>query len=319
MGGSDSRYWSHLRSAFKIAIVSAFCLVLAGCASDTVDDGKLRIVTTTGQIGDIAQNIGGDLVAVESLMGAGVDPHLYVASESDVERLAEADVILYNGLHLEAQMAEVFEQIGEYKDVTAVGSAVDPSRLLAYGADGTQYDPHIWFDVQLWMEATEAARDALIAADPENEATYRANTEAYLAQLQELDGYVREQAETLPADQRILVTAHDAFGYFGKAYGFEVRGLQGISTAAEAGTLDVRNLARFIADNQIPAIFIESSVPVRNVEALQAAVRALGWDVQIGGSLFSDAMGSPGTPEGTYIGMVRHNIDTIVAALKGES
>lgn len=293
--------------------------LLAGCGSaNSADDGKVRVVTTTGQIGDIAMNVGGGLVQVESLMGPGVDPHLYVASESDVERLAEADVILYNGLHLEAQMAEVFEQIAEYKDVVAVGGAIDPSRLLSWGTDGTQHDPHIWFDVQLWMQATEASRDALIAADPENSATYSANADAYLAQLQELDEYVRTQANTLPAEQRILVTAHDAFGYFGKAYGFEVRGLQGISTASEAGTLDVRNLARFIADNQIPAIFIESSVPVRNVEALQAAVRALGWDVQIGGSLFSDAMGSPDTPEGTYIGMVRHNIDTIVSALKSE-
>jgi len=300
-----------------LVLLAGIMMAVAGCGGGAAaSDGKLRIVTTTGQIADLATNIGGDLVHVESLMGPGVDPHLYVASESDVERLAEADVIFYNGLHLEAQMAEVFEQIAEYKTVQAVANGIAPDHLLGWGNDASQHDPHVWFDVQLWSQAGESVRDTLIAADPENADAYQANAATYLGGLAELDAYVRTQAESLPAERRILVTAHDAFNYFGKAYGFEVRGLQGISTASEAGTLDVRNLATFIAEHRIPAIFIESSVPVRNVEALQAAVRAQGWDVAIGGSLFSDAMGSPDTPEGTYEGMVRHNIDTIVGALK---
>lgn len=303
--------------ALFLGLMICIMVAITGCGSGAAaSDGKLRVLTTTGQIGDLARNIGGDLVHVESLMGPGVDPHLYAASESDVERLAEADVIFYNGLHLEAQMAEVFEQIAEYKTVEAVANGIDPNRLLGWGADATQHDPHVWFDVQLWSQAGEAVLETLISADPENADTYRANAEIYLGRLAQLDDYVREQANSLPADRRILVTAHDAFSYFGKAYGFEVRGLQGISTASEAGTLDVRNLATFIAENHIPAVFIESSVPVRNVEALQAAVGAQGWDVAIGGSLFSDAMGSADTPEGTYEGMVRHNIDTIVGALK---
>lgn len=302
---------------FFLSLLAILSLsAMAGCRNEAAaSDGKLRIVTTTGQIGDLAINIGGDLVHVESLMGPGVDPHLYVASESDVERLAEADVILYNGLHLESQMAEVFEQIAQYKTVDAVANGIDPDRLLGWGADSSQHDPHVWFDVQLWMQAGQSVLDTLIVADPENAAVYQANAAVYLDRLSALDEYVRTQAQSLPPERRILVTAHDAFGYFGKAYGFEVRGLQGISTASEAGTLDVRNLATFIAEQRIPAIFIESSVPVRNVEALQAAVRAQGWDVQIGGSLFSDAMGSPDTPEGTYEGMVRYNVDTIVTAL----
>ena len=310
--------------ALKIALFTAAALLLAACAGGDAEpsaaDARLRIVATTGQIGDLATNIGGEFVFVESLMGPGVDPHLYVASESDVERLANADIIFYNGLFLEAQMADVFEQIGRSRPVTAVGEAIDPALLLPWGhASGGTYDPHIWFDVTLWSRAAEAVRDTLIEVDPTHAAAYRANAETYLAQLAELDAYVREQAQRLPLDQRVLVTAHDAFSYFGKAYGFEVRGLQGISTASEAGASDVRDLATFIAERQVHALFVESSVPVRNIEALKAAVEAQGWQVTIGGSLFSDAMGSPDTPEGTYIGMVRHNINTIVAALLGES
>lgn len=302
----------------KLMLLLVFALLLAACGGNRAaaeDDGRLRILTTIGQIGDIAHNVGGDLVSVESLMGPGIDPHLYVASESDVERLAEADVILYNGLHLEAQMSDVFEQISENRTVTAVANNIDPALLLGWGNDTTQHDPHIWFDVSLWSEAVETVRDTLQTADAANADAYAANAEAYLAQLAELDAYVRTQVERVPAAQRILVTAHDAFGYFGKAYGFEVRGLQGISTASEAGTSDVRDLATFIAEQRVPAIFIESSVPVRNIEALQAAVEAQGWRVAIGGSLFSDAMGDANTPEGTYIGMVRHNVDTIISAL----
>ena len=187
--------------------------------------------------------------------------------------------------------------------------------LLTPDAFEGNYDPHVWFDVTMWMSATERVRDALIEMDPTSAETYRANAADYLNQLAELDDYVKTQAATLPAEQRVIITAHDAFNYFSRAYGFEVRGLQGISTASEAGTADVQGLANFIVERKIPAIFIESSVPVRNVEAVQEAVRAQGWDVQIGGELFSDAMGTPGTPEGTYIGMVKHNIDTIVKAL----
>jgi len=281
-------------------------------------EGSLLVVTTIAQIADIAINIGGEHVQVETLMGPGIDPHLYVATESDVELLAEADLILYNGHFLEAQLARVFERIGESRMTLAVAEAVEPARLLPYAEGGEGYDPHVWFDVMLWRTAATAVRDALIAADGANEAAYRSNADAYLARLDALDAYVRAQAQRIPEAQRVLVTAHDAFNYFGQAYGFEVRGLQGISTASEAGTLDVRDLAAFIAERRIPAIFVESTVPVRNIEALQAAVKAQGWEVAIGGSLYSDAMGSSGTPEGTYEGMVRHNIDTIVDALLGE-
>ncbi len=295
-----NRHHTHFSLLFALLLILG---LVAGCASPRASardaDGLLQVVTTIGQIADIAQIVGGDHAQVTGLMGAGVDPHLTL--------LQEADIIFYNGLFLEAQLAEVMEQLGQRKTVTAVAEAVDPSLLLPWAAYEDQYDPHIWFDVTLWSQAVEAVRD-----------TYEANAAAYLEELETLHAYVQEQADRVPAEQRVLITAHDAFHYFGRAYGFEVRGLQGISTATEAGTADVRDLADFIVDHQIPAIFVESSVPVRNVEALQAAVEAQGFQVEIGGQLFSDAMGNPGTPEGTYIGMVRHNIDTIVGALLGE-
>jgi manganese/zinc/iron transport system substrate-binding protein len=291
----------------------------AGTATASDGDSPLNVVTTTGMIADIAKNVGGDHVQVTSLMGPGIDPHLYKASAGDVNRLFEADIIFYNGLHLEASMGKVLERFNESGATTvAVAEAIDPEKLQAPPEFEGFYDPHVWFNVAFWMDAAMAVQDALIEIDPAHADDYAANAQAYLAELAELDAYVIEQAARVPEEQRVLITAHDAFNYFGKAYGFEVRGLQGISTASEAGTADVQDLARFITERRIPAIFVESSVPPRTVEAVQAAVRAQGFDVQIGGELFSDAMGSPGTPEGTYNGMVRHNIDTIVGALLGE-
>ena len=293
-------------------------LLLAACgrnAEADSTDGRLQVVTTIGQIADAARIIGGDHVRVTSLMGAGTDPHLYVAGISDVDKLRGADVIFYNGLYLEAQLEDVLEQLAERQTVVAVSAAIDPADLLPSAAYADEFDPHIWFDVRLWMQAVEQVRDTLIETDPANAAAYEANAAAYLTELAALHVYVAEQAARVSPEQRVLITAHDAFNYFGRAYDFEVLGLQGISTASEAGTGDVQQLSDFIAARRIPAIFIESSVPVRNVEAVQAAVRDRGFDVTIGGQLFSDAMGDAGTPKGTYIGMVRHNIDTIVGAL----
>ena len=300
-------------------------LLLSACASSggesdlPIAERTINVVTTTGMIADAVINVGGERVQVQSLMGPGVDPHLYKASENDVQTLQGADIVFYNGLHLEAQMGEVLERMNDFGIRTVVVTdKIARSILLAPPEFAGNYDPHVWFDVTLWMKAAEQIKEALIEADPTNQAVYEANAEAYLGELQELHEYVLSQAEGIPAEQRVLITAHDAFNYFGRAYGFEVRGLQGISTEAQAGTADVQALADFIVERQIPAVFVESSVPQRNVEAVQAAVQSRGFDVKIGGSLFSDAMGTAGTLEGTYVGMVRHNIDTIVAALTGE-
>lgn len=296
-------------------------LLLAGCgrgvAANQPDDGRLSVVTTIGQIADAAAIVGGEHVRVQSLMGPGTDPHLYTASARDVDKLRDADIVFFNGLFLEAQMEDVLEQMAERQTVVAVSSGIDTATLLPSANYADEFDPHIWFDVTLWMQTVAQIRETYVAIDPPHAAAYEANAAAYLAELEQLHAYVLAQAATVPAEQRVLVTAHDAFNYFGRAYDFEVLGLQGISTASEAGTADVQNLAAYIAERRIPAIFVESSVPVRNIEAVQAAVRDRGFDVQIGGRLFSDAMGDGGTPEGTYIGMVRHNIDTIVSALRG--
>lgn len=290
---------------------------LTGCGSDDAADNgdTLNVVTTIAQVADAVSNIGGDHVTVTPLMGAGVDPHLYVASAGDVQRLQDADLIFYNGLFLEAQMEEVLEQIGEDKPAIAIAEAVDKTALLESEDYADENDPHIWFNVLLWRDAVATIADTLAEADPEHAADFAANSDAYLAALNELHSYVEAQLGGIPAQQRVLITAHDAFNYFGDAYGFEVMGLQGLSTEAEAGIGDVQELASTIVERQIPAIFVESSVPVRNIEALQAAVRDQGHEVTIGGELFSDAMGEAGTDEGTYIGMVRHNVDTIAAAL----
>jgi manganese/zinc/iron transport system substrate-binding protein len=236
-----------------------------------------------------------------------------------VRRLSEAELVFFNGLHLEAAMGEVLEEMDRWKPTRAVSDSIPRSALRAPPEFQGNYDPHVWFDVRLWQRTIPVIVAALSELDAAHAAEYRARGVAYAAELEALDGWVRERVSALAPERRVLITAHDAFNYFGRAYGFEVKGLQGISTASEAGTADVQLLADEIARRRIPAIFVESSISRRTVEALQAAVRSRGFDVRIGGSLYSDAMGDGGTPEGTYVGMVRHNVNTIVGALGGGS
>ena len=321
-----TRYLNAFTLLIHIMCVSLLLIsILAniGCDSkkppSTSEAGKIRIVCTIGMITDIVKNVGGDQVEVVGMMGPGVDPHLYKPTPKDIQRLKSAHIIFYNGLHLEAKMAEVLADMPGDAKTVAVAEGVDRTLLLSPPELEGQSDPHVWFDVTLWMKVVEEVRDTLSALDQDSETVYRNNTKRYLAELSELHQYVKTQAKRVPSQQRVLVTAHDAFNYFGKAYGFEVRGLQGINTATEAGIADVQELATFIVERRIPAIFVESSVSSRSLEAVKAAVQSKGFDVQIGGKLFSDAMGNEGTPEGTYIGMVRHNIRTIVQALTGET
>ena len=295
-------------------------LPLAACVREgeaRPSNGRLQAVATTGMVGDVVRRVGGDRVDVVALMGPGVDPHLYKARAGDVRRLAGADIIFYSGLHLEAAMAEVFEEMTGRTRTVAIAEGVPHERLLTPPEFQGNPDPHVWFDVALWRETLPRVAQALAEADPAGAALYQANAAAYRAELDSLDAWTRTRAAELPAERRVIITAHDAFNYFGRAYGFEVHGLQGINTAAEAGTSDVQRLADMIARRRIPAIFVESSIPRRTVEAVQAAVRSRGFEVRIGGSLFSDAMGDAGTPEGTYPGMIRHNVNTIVDALLG--
>ena len=301
-----------------LLLITLFALVLSGCSQQTSTSVTINVVSTTGMINDIVKNVGGSHVEAVGLMGAGVDPHLYKASEGDVSLLSSSDIIFYNGLHLEAKMTDILEKMGEQRSVVAVTNHLDRAILRTPPEFNGQYDPHVWFDVTLWMKAVEQVRDTLVEKDPANADEYQQNTAVYLKKLEELHAYVQKQANTISPEQRVLVTAHDAFGYFGRQYGFDVKGLQGISTASEAGAKDVSQLADFIAERKLNAIFVESSVPQKNVEALQEASHSRGWDVAIGGQLYSDAMGDAGTFEGTYIGRVTANINTIANALKGK-
>lgn len=291
-------------------------LLLLVLISPVHAEERKKVVSTIGQIHDVVQQIGGDHFSTQGLMGPGVDPHLYKASQSDVRKLANADIIFYNGLHLEAKLTDVFEKMARSKTTVGVADLIDPSRLLDHEDYENSYDPHIWFDLSLWSEVVQTITETLIKEDDANKSVYLSKAKAYRQKLDELDAYARQQIALIPKEQRVLVTAHDAFRYFGRAYDFDVVGLQGISTASEAGAKDVRQLADLIVARKIKAIFIESSIPERNVKAVQDAVAAQGWTVRIGGELFSDAMGDEGTEEGTFIGMFKHNVDTIVNALK---
>lgn len=309
-----------IRTFAPVLLVLALTLtLLAACGDDDdggEDDGKINVVTTTGMIADAVRNVGGEHVNVTGLMGPGIDPHLYRPTASDVNRLDGADIIFFNGLELEGRMTDIFERLASMKPTVAVSENIPEDRLLASQQYENAHDPHIWFDVSLWKSVVEVIAAELSEHDPDNADIYAANAAAYLEELDELDAYVFEQVETIPESSRVLITAHDAFGYFGQRYGIEVIGLQGISTAAEAGAADVQALTNTIIEREIKAIFVESSVPRATIEAVQAAVRARGSEVEIGGELYSDAMGDEGTKGGTYIGMITSNIDTIAEALR---
>ena len=293
-------------------------MLVTACGQQTTDGkGKLKITATTGMITDVVQQVGGEYVEASGLMGAGIDPHLYKASQGDVKKLDDADVIFYNGLHLEGKMAEMFEALEKRKPTIAVSSYLKEEQLhAAPGQSQGGHDPHIWFNVKLWISAAEVIRDTLAEKDSAHASYYKERAAAYIKELEKLDTYAREQIALIPETSRILVTAHDAFGYFGEAYGLTVTGLQGMNTMSEYGSKDVSKLRDYLVENNIKAVFIESSVPKKSIESVIEGARQLGHEVKIGGELYSDAMGDAGTVEGTYIGMVKHNVDTIVAALK---
>lgn len=302
----------------KTLLLLAITLTFFTCKNEVKEEGgKLNIVTTTTMITDLVNNIGGDLVNTQGLMGSGVDPHLFKASEGDVSKLVNADIIFYNGLHLEGKLVEVFEKMGsKTKNTIELGAALDKSQLIGSEYFASNYDPHVWFNIAFFKQFAKNVTKVLSEKDPKNATSFLENEKLFLQKLEALEQKVLATIETLPKEKRILVTAHDAFNYFGKNYGFNVVGLQGLSTATEAGVQDVQKLATFIIENKVKAIFVESSVPKRTIEALQAAVKSKGHDVVIGGTLFSDALGNAGTVEGTYVGMFEYNVNTIVNALK---
>lgn len=300
-----------------LACAAVACLV-AGCDSASSSNsssgkGPLKIVCTTGMVADLVKSIAGDRAQVAHLMGAGVDPHLYKSSPDDAAALGSADMVFYSGLHLEGKMTDLFEDLAKTKPVIAVADKLDHDKLLE---DGGLHDPHVWFDVALWNLAGAEVAKALAEFDPAHADDYKQRHGELTTKLQMLDEFCKSELKKIPAERRVLVTAHDAFRYFGKAYDIEVRGIQGVSTDSEAGVKQINELVDFLVQRKIKAIFVETSVSEQNVKSLLEGCKAQNHEVVIGGELFSDAMGEEGTPEGTYEGMVRHNVNTIVKALQ---
>jgi manganese/zinc/iron transport system substrate-binding protein len=310
-----------------ILVLLALCVLVACDASPAAPEAApaptgggrpLKVVATTGMIADPARVIAGDRAVVTTLIAPGIDPHLYKPTRSDVQRLLNADVILTNGLLLEGRMGDALARASAAgRSVRAVAELVDPALRLAAAEEGKAHDPHLWMDPAAWAHVVEVIRDVLIEADPDGAETYRRNCAAYVADLDALDAYAKAQLGAIPPDRRVLVTAHDAFRYFGRRYDLTVLGVQGISTESEAGLQDIERLVSLLVERRVPAVFAESTVSDRSVQALVAGARARGHAVALGPSLYSDAMGDVDTYEGTYIGMIDHNVTTIARALGG--
>lgn len=309
------------RRVRRRAVLAAALAMLAPAARAQLRGaGPLSVLATTGMIGDLVREIGGERVRVEVLMGAGVDPHLYRATREDVAKMLRADVIFYNGLLLEGRMSDAFVRVARAgKPVYAVTELLPEETLIEpEGADG-HFDPHVWMDPRAWSRAAELIAATLSRHDPDGTATFRRNLEVLLARIAALDAYAEQALATIPERQRVLVTAHDAFNYFARRYGIEVLGIQGLSTESEAGVRRIQELVGVLVERRIPAVFVETSVSDRNVLALVEGAAARGHRVAIGGALFSDAMGEPGSYEGTYVGMIDHNVTTITRALGGSA
>jgi len=303
-----------------IAFLSISLLFFTACeqTNDKKDADKLYIVTTTQMIADAVRNIAGDEAEVISLMGPGVDPHYYKATQGDLEKLTKADIIFYNGLHLEGKMQDVFEKFSKQKMVVAVSKDIAENELIVTSDQGqeTIHDPHIWHSVNLWKNVVPVITESLVSKDSENASSYEENGSVFIEKLKNLDETTSAAISQIPKQQRLLITSHDAFNYFGKTYDIEVKGLQGISTVSEIGIKDITQMVDVIIKRKVKAVFVESSVNERNLRAVIEGCQKKNWEVQIGGTLFSDAMGADETPEGTYIGMIKYNTNAIVNALK---
>ena len=298
-------------------LIAITALLLNGCSQkNATEKNTITVVATTGMIYDAILNIAGDKIKTEVLMGPGVDPHLYKATQGDVKKLTQADAIFYNGLHLEGKMGEVLEQLQRTRRVVAVAESLPDSLVIRSEAFQNSADPHIWFDVQRWKYAVAAINKELQELDKDNAAFYQNNFDLYSQKLDSLDQAVKEMVRQIPSKQKLLITSHDAFGYYGDAYGIEVKGLQGISTLSEYGLKDLAIMSDLIIDRQIKSVFVETSISARAIQSLVDGVVERGFDVKVGGSLYSDAMGDFDTQEGTYIGMVDYNTRTIVNALR---
>jgi manganese/zinc/iron transport system substrate-binding protein len=308
------------RSPFPLSRRLFLALAAAAATGPALAQGQpLRVVTTTGMIADTARRIGGADVAVTALFGAGVDPHSYRQTRSDIAAMTQADLVLWHSLNLEAQLERFLRDLARRKPVVAVGEAVPADRRLTDEDYKDRPDPHVWMNPDLWVFVAEAVRDALKRARPAAASRFDANTAVFLSEIGALQAYSRRVLGGVAPERRLLITAHDAFSYFAQAYGFEVMGIQGVSTESEAGLQRIRELVDVIVTRKVGAIFVESSVSDRNIRALIEGAAARGHAVSIGGELFSDAPGPDGAYEGSYVGMIDHNVTLIARALGGEA
>lgn len=283
---------------------------------DTKDfDGPMHIVTTTGIIGDVMENIVGDSAEVTAIMGPGTDPHIYKPTPADIDLLDGADVIIANGLHLEGKMAEMLDKYSQEKPVIFLSDGIPKKELLKSADFEDSYDPHIWFDPKMWMKGVDYVTKELIQLDTNCEEYYTTNFEQYSSAVMEADQWILSELKAIPKEQRILITSHDAFSYFGRRYQIEVRGIQGISTNSEVGLKDISDMVDFVIERQIPSIFVETSTSDKTAQSIVDGCEDKGYALTIDGPLFSDALGEPDSDGGTYLGMIQSNVEMIVAGL----
>lgn len=301
---------------FSILIVIGVLLFSACRLEDKKPGERLKIVCTTGMIGDAVENIVGDDADVYTIMGPGTDPHLYKPTPNIIEELENADVIIHNGLHLEGKMGDVFEKLENEKIILQVSDGISNDELLSSFDGSTLHDPHIWFDLTIWSKGIAYIGKKLADIDSTKTDDWRQNAEQYTKKIDSMHVWVSRQIENIPESQRILITSHDAFRYFGKRYDVEVKGLQGISTVSEFGLKDVTNMVDYIVSNEIKSVFVESSVSEKSMKAVQEGCIEKGHQLKIGGTLYSDAMGPSSSSAGNYLGMIQHNVNEIVKALK---
>ena len=302
----------------KVGLLISLAFAVAAFSTNAFA-APIKAVVTVGMVADIVKTVGGEDVDVTTLMGSGVDPHSYRQTRNDVSLLASADIIFANGLHLEAQLDELLHKLSKRRHVVFVSDELPSDDLIEAEGFSGRYDPHVWMDPSLWQKTVTIVRDALIKAAPDHTADFEKRARALGSDITRFAGSVSTMMKTVPDEKRVLITAHDAFGYFGRAFNVEVIGIQGLSTDSEAGLNRIESMVKTLVDRKIEAVFVESSVSEQNIKALIEGAAAKGHKVAIGGTLYSDAMGADGTFEGTYLGMIDHNATTITRALGGEA
>lgn len=311
------------RRSFLGVLAAGIVGVAVGCSESKPSDGPrsypYQVTTTIGMVNDIVRNVAGDKARAVPIMGAGVNPHLYKPTRDDVAAMTRSDVVFYSGLMLEGKMADTLVRVGRSKPVFAVTEQIDEKELLEPPEMAGHFDPHVWMDANAWGLCAQAVGKRLAEFDPANADGYRARADAYSAECAKLVDYAKKSIATIPEGSRVLITSHDAFNYFGRAYGLQVMGVQGLSTESEAGLQRINELVDFLVKNNVRAVFVESSVSPKNIQALIEGARSRGHEVKVGGELFSDAMGAEGTYEGTYIGMIDHNVTLVTRGLGGDA